>query len=245
MNIENSIAFVTGANRGIGLAFVEGLLAGGARKIYAAVRDPAAIAALADLDPGRVVPVPLDVTKLDMVRAAAASHSDVTLLVNNAGIAKFAGLVADGHGDAARDEMETNYFGALNMIRAFAPVLASNGGGAIINMASIASLVNFPVLGSYSASKAAVHSMVQGVRSELAIQGTHVLGVYPGPVDTRMAEPFPMEKTSPADVVNDIFEALEEGLEDVFPDKTARELHAGLLGDPKAVEKQVGEMMPQ
>jgi NAD(P)-dependent dehydrogenase (short-subunit alcohol dehydrogenase family) len=243
MNIENSVALVTGANRGIGLAFVEGLLAAGASKVYAAVRDPASVSALADIDPARVVPVPLDVTNLDMVKAAA-SRDDVTLLINNAGVAKFAGLIADGYGDAARDEMETNYFGSLNMIRAFAPVLAANGGGAIVNMASIASLVNFPVLGSYSASKAAVHSMVQGVRAELAGQGTHVLGVYPGPVDTRMAEPFPLEKASTSEVVNIILDGIEEGLEDVYPDQMANQLHTGLLGDPKAIEKEIGTMLP-
>ena len=245
MNIKNSIALVTGANRGIGRAFVEELLAGGAAKVYATARDVETLTDVVASAPDRVIPVALDVTKPDMILTAAENHTDVTLLINNAGIAAFAGLIAAEDDHPARGEMETNYFGTLNMTRAFAPVLAANGGGAIINLASIASYVNVPALGSYSASKAAVHSLTQGIRAELAVQGTSVLGVYPGPVDTDMAEGFPMEKTPPHEVVNTIFEALESGQEDVYPDPMSVDLHAGLLGDSKAVEKQVDEMLPE
>lgn len=244
MKIENSIAFVTGANRGIGKAFVAELVAAGAAKVYAAVRNPDTLGDLAGLDPARVVPVALDVTRADRVRAATTQAADTTLLINNAGVAKFAGLIADDS-DAAREEMETNYFGVLNMARAFAPVLKANGGGAMVNMNSIASLVNFPVLGSYSASKAASHSLTQGVRAELAAQGTQVVGVYPGPVDTDMAKPFPMDKASPDDVVKRVLAALEAGDNDVYPDVMSGELQAGLLSDPKAVEKQIGGMLPE
>ncbi|HEC14662.1 MAG TPA: SDR family NAD(P)-dependent oxidoreductase [Rhodospirillales bacterium] len=243
MNIKDATVLVTGANRGIGLAFVKELLAGGARKVYAGVRDPDAATALAGLDLSRVEVMALDVTKPDAIAAATAHCDDVALLVNNAGIARFAGLI--GGGDAARDEMETNYFGTLNMIRAFAPVLKENGGGAVVTLGSIASHVNFPVLGSYSASKAAVHSLIQGVRAELADQGTLVVGVYPGPIDTEMAEPFPMEKTAPDVMVRTVLDALEAGEEDVYPDAKSVELHAGLQADPKAVEKEVGTMLPQ
>ncbi len=131
------------------------------------------------------------------------------------------------------------------MTRVFAPVLKNNGGGAIVNLASIASHVNFPVLGSYSASKAAVHSLTQGTRAELAAQGTLVIGVYPGPVDTEMAANFPMDKTPPDIVAKNILAAVEAGEEDVYPDPASQELHSGLASDPKAVEKQVGEMLPQ
>ncbi|NQV84873.1 MAG: SDR family oxidoreductase [Rhodospirillales bacterium] len=245
MDVRDSIAFVSGANRGIGRAFVEELLEAGAAKIYASARDAAQLADLCAAAPERIIPVALDVTKPDMIQDAAASYGDVTLLVNNAGIAGFSGLIAADDIDVARGEMETNYFGTLNMIRAFAPILASNGGGAIVNLASIASHVNFPVLGSYSASKAAVHSLTQGVRAELAAQGTLVVGVYPGPVDTDMAAGFPMEKTPPRDVVKAILDAVDAGDEDVYPDPVAVELHAGLLGDAKAVEGQVGGMLPE
>jgi len=245
MEIKNSIAFVSGANRGIGRAFVEELLAAGAAKIYATARDTAQLADLCAVAPERIIPISLDITKPDMIRAVADTYSDLTLLVNNAGIAGFSAFIAATDTDTARGEMETNYFGTLNMTRAFAPVLAANGGGAIVNLASIASHVNFPVLGSYSASKAAVHSLTQGVRAELAGQGTLVVGVYPGPVDTDMAASFPMDKTSPNVVVQAILAAVEAGTEDVYPDPMAVELHAGLLGDPKAVESQCGEMLPE
>ncbi len=243
MEIKNSVAFVSGANRGIGKAFVEELLKAGVAKIYAAARNPEQLSDLLATDPERIVPVTLDISNPQMVRAAA-ENSDVTILINNAGIAAFAGFIAAEDSDAARGEMETNYFGTLDMTRAFAPVLAANGGGAIVNLASIASHINFPVLGSYSASKAAVHSMTQGVRAELAAQGTLVIGVYPGPVDTDMAENFPMDKTPPNTVAKIVLEAVEAGEEDVYPDPTSLELHAGLLGDPKAVEKQTGTMLP-
>ncbi len=245
MKVKDSIAFVTGANRGIGHALVVQLLEFGAKKVYATVRNPDDAATFRDLDTSRVEAVVLDVTKPDMVRAAAKNHGDVSLLINNAGILKFAGLISDVTGEAARAEMETNYFGTLNMVRAFAPVLAANNGGAMINMASIASFVNFPALGSYSASKAAVHSLIQGVRAELAAQGTQVVGVYPGPVDTQMAEPLTIDKAKPEDVARNILQALENGDEDVYPDQMSIDLYAGLMSDPKAAEKQVGEMLPE
>jgi len=243
MNIKHATAFVTGANRGIGRAFVDGLLRAGAAKVYATARDISKLADLSD-DP-RVVPVNLDISKPEQIAVMAAKYDDVTLLINNAGTAAFSGLIAANDIADARDEMETNYFGTLNMIRAFAPVLAENAGGAIVNLASIASYVNFPVLGSYSASKAAVHSLTQGVRAELNAQGTLVIGVYPGPVDTDMAATFPMDKTPPSDVVQSVLNAVEAGLEDVYPDPVSVELHAGILGNSKAVEREVGTMLPE
>lgn len=243
MDIKNTTAFVTGANRGIGRAFVEHLLERGAAKVYAAARDISKLADLAN-DP-RVVAVALDIGNADQVIDAAARYTDVDVLINNAGIATFTGLIAAGDISEARAEMEINYFGTLNVTRAFAPVLARNGGGALVNLASIASYVNFPVLGGYSASKAAVHSLTQGVRAELAAQGTHVIGVYPGPIDTDMAESFPMEKTPPSTVARAVVDAIINGAEDVYPDPMAVEMHAGILGNPKAVEQQVGEMLPE
>ena len=242
--IEGKSALVTGANRGIGKAFVEELLAAGADRIYAAARNPDSLADVVENGRGRVVPIALDVTDAGAIKDAASLHSDVSLLINNAGIAAFEGLIDASSVDAARAEIETNYFGTLNMIRAFAPVLSSNGGGAIVNLSSIAAHVNFPVLGSYSASKAAVHSLTQSVRAELAAQNTLVVGVCPGPVDTTMAESFPMEKTSPNVVAQAVLTGIEEGQEDVYPDPVSVEMHTGLLGDPKAVEKQAGEMLP-
>ncbi len=245
MKIKDSIALVTGANRGIGRAFVDALLNMGAKKIYATARDITALAELKAAEGERIVPVQLDVTRPEMINAAAKKAGDVTLLINNAGVAMFAGLIAAGGLEAARAEMEVNYFGPLNMTRAFAPILAANGGGGVVNLCSIASYVNFPVLGSYSASKAAVHSLTQAVRAELAAQATQVTGVYPGPVDTEMAENLPMDKTPPWEVAEAVLAAVEAGEEDVYPDAMSVEIHDGLLSDPKAVEKQVGEMLPE
>ena len=242
--IKDQVALVTGANGGIGSAFVAELLRAGVGRVYATARKPETLSDLAASDGGRVIPLELDITKPDQVNRLAADHGDVTLLINNAGTAAFAGLIAAGDTDPARSEMETNYFGTLNMVRAFGPVLAANGGGAIVNISSMAALVNFPVLGSYSASKAAVHSLTQGIRAELAAKGTHVLGVYPGPVDTRMAADLTMDKATPNEVARRVLEALEAGDEDVYPDSTAVEMHAGLTQDPKAVERQAGTMLP-
>jgi len=245
MKIKGSIAFVTGANRGIGKAFVDALVKSGAEKIYACARDVSTLSEMVAADGGRIIPVALDVTKPDQISAAAKEADDVTLLINNAGVAMFQGLIAAADIEAARTEMEVNYFGPLNVTRAFAPILAANGGGGVINLASIASHANFPALGSYSASKAAVHSLTQGIRAELAAGGTQVTGVYPGPVDTDMAANFPMDKTPPLEVAETILAAVEAGDEDVYPDVVSVELHTGLLADPKAVEKQVGEMLPE
>lgn len=238
--IAGKSVFVTGANRGIGRAFVKELLAQGAAKVYAGARKPETLDDLVAESDGKVVPVKLDVTNPEDI-AAAANNLDVSLLINNAGIAGFSGFISADASDLGRSEMETNYFGSLNMAQAFAPILKANGGGAIINLGSIASHVNFPVLGTYSASKAAVHSLTQGLRAELAGQGTHVTGVYPGPVDTAMAEKFEADKTAPQEVVRQILQGLENGEENVFPDPTSTQLYDQHLADPNAVAKMIGE----
>jgi NAD(P)-dependent dehydrogenase (short-subunit alcohol dehydrogenase family) len=245
MEFKETVALVTGANRGIGQAFVKALQNAGVKKIYAAARDTAALAEAVESDGRRTVALELDVTNSQHVRAAAELAKDVTLLVNNAGVAFFRGFISADDIEGARREMDVNYFGTLEMSRAFAPVLKRNGGGAIVNIASIASHVNFPILGPYSASKAAVHSMTQGLRAELSGQGTQVIGVYPGPVDTDMAKDFDAPKVPPAQIAEAALKALAEGTEDVFPDPMAAEIHGNLRHDPKAVEKQMGEMRPE
>lgn len=237
--IEGQTALVTGANRGIGRAFVDELLERGVAKVYAGARNPAALDDLAAKSGGKVVPVKLDVTNADEI-AAAATNKDVGILINNAGTANFSSLTTPGADDLGRVEMETNYFGTLNMSQAFAPVLKANGGGAIINIGSIASHVNFPVLGTYSASKAAVHSLTQGLRAQLAGQATQVVGVYPGPVDTDLAAKFDADKTAPQEVVRQVLDALEKGEEDVFPDPTSAQLYDQFRADPSATAKYVG-----
>lgn len=235
-HVEGAVALVTGANRGIGAAFVQGLLAAGARRIYAGTRNPASLAELAGGDE-RVIPIQLDVTSDDWVNAAAQEARDVTILVNNAGVANPNLLIGATDITTARQEMEVNFFGTLRMSRAFAPVLAKNGGGVLINVLSILGRIASPRIGSYSASKAAAFSLTQSVRAELARQGTLVIGVMPGFVDTEMAARVTSPKISPELVVEVTLEALRNGQEDVYPGEQATQVAAQLLQNPKEVER--------
>ena len=244
MDIKGSVALVTGSNRGIGRCFVEALLARGAAKVYATARRPERLADLVERGKGTVIPLKVDITVPADIAAAASQCRDVTLLVNNAGINLQAGLIAAKDLDSARAEMETNYFGPLSMCRAFAPILASNGGGAIINMLSILARVNLPMYGSLSASKAAQLSLCQGVRAELAKQGTLVVAVMPGAVDTEMERNFPPPKLPPAEAARAALDGVEQGIEEVYPGDMASGMSQGLAGDPKAVEKDLAKYLP-
>jgi len=225
MKVSDSIAFVTGANRGIGLEFVRQLVAAGARKVYAAARNPQSIA----ID--GVERVSLDVTRPETIAAAAKRCGDVNLLVNNAGIALWTDFLAPDGIQAARSEMDTNYFGPLELSRAFAPILARNDGGAIINMLSVVSWVAVPAGGTYSASKAAAWSLTNGLRTALKKQGTRVVGVHVGPVDTDLASRLTLPKVKPAQVVRQALAALQEGRSEVLVDDMTRRVKAGLSAD--------------
>jgi NAD(P)-dependent dehydrogenase (short-subunit alcohol dehydrogenase family) len=222
MKIRDSVAFVTGANRGLGLAFAQELLAAGTRKVYAAARKPEGIML------GGVERVPLDVTKPDTIAAAAREFTDVNLLINNAGIALWTGFLSPGAVEAARSEMETNYFGPLLLSRAFAPVLGNNGGGAIVNVLSILSWIAVPTAGTYSASKAAAWALTNWLRSGLQEQGTQVIGVHAGPIDTDMASELTLPKVRPVDVVRQVLSAIEAGQDEVLADDMTRQVKAGL-----------------
>lgn len=240
MKIAGTTALVSGANRGIGKAIVAALRAAGAAKIYAATRDGASPFP----DDAAVVPLRLDVTSTEQVAAAARAAGDVALLVNNAGVNFNTPLVGIAALDNARREMEVNYLGTLAMCRAFAPVLKRNGGGAIVNMLSILARVNLPLMGSLCASKAAALSMTQGVRAELAAQGTRVIGVLPGAVRTRMTEGVDVPKIEPEIVAAAIVEAIAGDAEEIYPGDMASGVAAGLAADPKAVEKQFAAYLP-
>jgi len=209
--VQNWTALVTGANRGIGRAIVDALLARGAKKVYATARN------IETLTDPRVVPLKLDITNADDVAAAAAAAGDVTLLVNNGGSLEFADLLG-GELSAIHADLETNYFGTLAVIRAFVPVLRHNGGGAIVNLLSLVALGAVRGMGGYSVSKAAAASMTQAVRAQVAELGITVHGVFPGAVDTDMIRAFEMPKTSPQDVAHAILDGVEAGEEDIFPD---------------------------
>lgn len=245
MNPQNSVAFVSGANRGIGKAYIEALVQAGARRIYAAARSLDSLNDVVAIAPDRIVAIALDITQPDQVQAAAATAQDTTLLINNAGVLGAGGLFTDRSVETAQWEMTTNYFGTLAMIRAFAPILKQNGGGAIVNMLSIASVVNVPVFSSYSASKAALYSLTQGARAELAQQGTLVVGAFPGPVDRAMAESVPLDKAAPIEVAKTVLEAIAQGAEEVYPDPVSQNVFVSLKTPLKEAEKQFAGMLPQ
>lgn len=214
MKIENAVVLVTGANRGIGLAFVRELLARGARKVYAAARDPSTITP----QPG-VQALRLDVNNPEDVAAAAALASDVTLVINNAGIAQPGGFMAVDSEEVMRRIFETNVFGVLRVSKAFAPVLQANGGGALLNVLSVASWVNGGELAAYSASKSAAWSLTNALRHELVAQKTQVLGLHMAYVDTDLTRGFDVPKTSPVQIVRRALDGLEAGADEVLADE--------------------------
>ena len=240
MDIANATVLITGANRGIGRHTVDCLLAAGVPRIYAGARDTAKLDALAENE--RIVPIALDVTRPEQVASAAERCADVTLLINNAGVNRNRPLIGEPEAlKNARAEIEVNYLGTLSMCRAFAPALKANGGGMIVNVLSVIGRVNLPALGSYCASKAAEYSMTQGVRAELAAQGTHVMGVFPGAVDTDMT---PGGDARPEDVAAAIVGAVSDDVEDLYPDAMAQGLSEGLARDAKAVERDLATYLP-
>ncbi|WP_295140152.1 SDR family oxidoreductase [uncultured Reyranella sp.] len=226
MKIQNSVALVTGANRGLGLAFTQALLAGGARKVYAAARDPASV------KQAGVVPVRLDVTNAEQVAATAAELGDVTLVINNAGIIRGSGFLGEKGVEAVRAELETNFFGPVNVSRAFAPILARNGGGAIVNVLSALSWVAFPSSSTYSASKAAAWAFSNGLRNELRGQGTQVLALHVGYMDTDMVRGIAAPKSKPEDVARQVLEALEAGQSEILADEVSRRIKQNLSAEP-------------
>jgi len=224
MHISGSIALVTGANRGLGRQFAVQLLERGAAKVYATARRPELITI-----PG-VVTLPLDITDAASVAAAAAAADDVNLLVNNAGVAFGADLVT-GDLDKLRQEMDANFWGALSVIRAFAPQLADGG---ILNVLSVLSWIGFQGSGGYAASKSAQWSLTNGVRLELAGQRTQVTGLHLGAADTDMTAGYDVPKADPAVIVKAGLDGLEAGDWEVLADEWSRVAKAGLAGDPRA-----------
>ena len=232
MDIQDQVALVTGANRGIGRTFVEELLARGARKVYATARRPETI----DI-PGAEV-VRLDLTDPASVTAAAEAAQDVTLVVNNAGISTGAGLLT-GDMTEIRREMDTHYFGTLGVIRAFAPVLAANGGGGIVNILSALSWFAAPGSGGYAAAKAAEWNMTNALRLELAGQGTLVQGVHLGAADTDIMAGYDGPKIDPRDVARATLDGVAAGEIEVVVDDWSRMVKESLSADPKAFYEQM------
>ena len=240
MQIKDSVAFVTGANRGIGRAFVETLLERGAKRVYAAARDLSTLDALVRIDSTRVRAVKLDVTSVADAEAAATLAKDVTLLINNAAVLA-TGSLADLPVATVRDNMETNFYGLLNVTTAFIPALERHR-GAVVNILTLLSMVSLPSVAAYNASKAAGWSLTQSFRADLAKRGIVVHGVFPGAVDTEMARSLTIPKTSPIDVARETLAGVDAGDEDIYPDPMSKEVYSAWRKDHKAVERQFAAM---
>jgi NAD(P)-dependent dehydrogenase (short-subunit alcohol dehydrogenase family) len=238
MIIQDCVALVTGSNRGLGLVFCEGLLRAGAAKVYAAARDPSKIATRSS----RVVPVALDVTSIADVISAVRSCQDTSLLINNAGLLRNSAMLAVHSEAAAREEMETNYFGVLSMVQQFAPVLAKNGGGAILNVLSVASWITSPLMATYCASKAAEEVLTDAIRMQLRSQRTHVAGVYSGYIDTDMSAHVMQPKASPSQIVERSLAGLESGAERIFADDSAVYVDEMVRTDRAALDAQLSQL---
>lgn len=232
MEIEGTIALVTGANRGLGRHFAEQLLERGAAKVYATARNPLSVTS-----PGVEV-LAVDLLDPGTIQAAAAAASDVNLLVNNAGVSTYQNLI---RGDLAeiRREMDTHFFGTLAVTRAFADTLANNGGGAIVNVLSALSWFSWDGVTSYSAAKAAEWSLTNATRVELAPQHTQVVGVHLGAADTEMMSGYDGPLLDPADVVRAALDGLATGSVEVLVDEWSRTVKAGLAQDPAHFYAQV------
>lgn len=227
MDIKGCVAFVTGANRGLGAEYVQQLLDRGASKVYAAARNPESV------KNSRAIPIQLDVTNAEHIRAAVTECGDVSLLINNAGAVLGGRIMVENSLENAKAEFETNVWGPFNLSKAFAPVLAQNGGGCIVNVLSAVSWMSIKDVATYAMSKSAAWSFTNGLRLELARQGTQVVAVHPAFIDTDMAAGVDMPKTSPHQVVERTLNGLEAGDVEVLADDTSAFVKNSL---PKHIE---------
>ena len=222
MNIKDSVVFITGANRGLGLQLAKAALAAGAKKVYGAARDPKSVTL-----PG-VIPVQLDVTNHDEITTVTREYKDVSVLINNAGIVRAGGILADNSLEQARAELETNVIGPMLLSKGFAPTLKANGGGAIVNILSVLAWYSQGPTNTYSMSKSAAWALTNGLRIELAAQGTQVVGAHMGYMDTDMTAGYEIDKIKPEAVAAQIFAALADGKEEVLADDLTRQVKLGI-----------------
>lgn len=243
MNVSGGIAIVSGGNRGIGEAFVRELIAAGADKVYIGTRQANAAQHLANEYPGKAVPVELDVTDERQVENAVAECADANIVINNAGAFEHQTLIGAPDLDAARLEMEVNFFGVLRMCRGFAPVLKKNGGGAIVNVLSAGAIVAAPNMGGYSPSKFATRALTTNIRAELAEQDTQVSCLIVGSVDTRMASHVQGKKEPPEVIAKAGIRAIEKNIPELDTDYMAVTMRAALARDPIGLEQSMAKML--
>ncbi|OGT31500.1 MAG: hypothetical protein A3E87_04020 [Gammaproteobacteria bacterium RIFCSPHIGHO2_12_FULL_35_23] len=241
--IKNAVVFITGANRerGIGRALVEEAIKRGAKKVYVTARDISQLDNLSSKYPGIVVPLRLDVTNKDEIEKIAQMATDTQILINNSGVSRYCGICFNHDEQAAEQELNVNYFGTLNLIRAFCKTLIKNKNSAIANVISIGGLSPFPLCATYSVSKAAAHSLTLSVRAELMPHSVSVFGIYPGPIDTDMADGINLPKETPANAATRIYDGIEQGIEDITTDSFGDNFVKALRSDPKIVEKDIGD----
>lgn len=227
MKIEGAVVLVTGANRGLGAEYVRQLLDRGAAKVYAGARSPESVTTAG------AIPIKLDVTNAADIQSVVEQCGDLTMLINNAGVVIGSRVMAEGSLENAKAEFETNVWGPFNLSKAFAPVLADNGGGSIVNVLSAVSWMSIKEVATYAMSKSAAWSLTNALRLELARQGTLVVAVHPAFIDTDMAAGVDMPKTSPQQVVERTLDGVEAGLPEVLADDTSAFVKSSL---PKHIE---------
>ena len=238
ISVSGKVVFVSGSNRGIGKAIVIELLEQGATKVYAGARNITTLGDLTHKYGDRVVPVELDVTNDQSIENAVATATDVEILVNNAGVNSTGNFLGGGLLESIKTNLDVNLWGVVKVTNAFLSGILKHKEGAIVTVSSVVGLANAPTTLTYSVSKAAIHSVIQGLRGELKDMNILVSGVYPGPIDTEMAAGVPMAKETPENVAKEIINGIKNGVEDIFPDPFSKELGEGYQMSPKAVEKQ-------
>ena len=240
VNPEGKVVLISGANRGIGRALTIEFLEQGAKKVYAGARNVASLDQLKAQYGDRVVPVAIDVTDQATIDRVAATADDIDILVNNAGILFPGGFLEERAIEQLQTHLDVNVIGLVKLTHAFVGQLKNRSSAAIINISSMAGLANMPSIGTYSGSKALVHSITQGIRGELASENILVVGVYPGPIDTEMAKGFEMDKDSPETVAKNVLQGIASGIEDIFPDSMSEQAGGQYQANPKALEEAFG-----
>ena len=239
MKIKGAIALVTGANRGLGLRFVEALVEFGAAKIYATARNIDTLDPLVRKHEGLVVPLGLDVTEQAQVDAVAEAARDVTLLLNSAGVLDGRSLLEATSLSGFEHEMAVNVYGLARMCQAFAPIIEANGGGAIANMLSVACLIHWPPFGTYAATKAAAMSLTATLRFDLRDKGVEVFGIYAGWIDTEMAGFVARDKSSPDEVARNAMVGIEAGDVNIDADESTTQTRIELQNNPEGLKADV------